>query len=83
MFIYFTFFVVSGYFWHITDVQYDANYVATADYTQSECILLSITRLKNTRVTTLHDDAGVQSKRILRDPTSLYRGLNILFLKIK
>jgi len=34
--------LVSGYFWHITDIHYDANYVATADYAQSEyyiCII--------------------------------------------
>ncbi|KAF0771668.1 acid sphingomyelinase-like phosphodiesterase 3b [Aphis craccivora] len=28
-------FLVSGYFWHITDIHYDANYAATSDYAQS------------------------------------------------
>ncbi|KAL4148008.1 hypothetical protein QTP88_002316 [Uroleucon formosanum] len=29
------FYVFSRYFWHITDIHYDANYVATANYAQS------------------------------------------------
>lgn len=33
--------LVSGYFWHITDVRYDANYIASDDYTRSEYIISS------------------------------------------
>jgi len=32
--------LVSGYFWHITDIHYDANYVATADYAQRKYIIV-------------------------------------------
>lgn len=47
-------FFVSGYFWHITDVHYDASYVATADYTQSEYIIILLRGYHNTLCYAVH-----------------------------